>query len=186
MSRKHSMTVRRRAQGHDVRFCGVQLLPLVGANDAHPHSAVKTKDELVRLFQRPGETSHGGVCLQELVADGLFLSPLQSELVDKDDVVALCDSELGRVWRKGHARDHVVFRALCICRLGREFVLFLRRAHQRDAQHGPRSRQPIACCWGTNTAPCVQCGHSAAATSGALAALCQARSTHKPGFAYSS
>jgi hypothetical protein len=43
----------------------------------------------------------------ELVADGFLFSPIQADLIDEDDVVALGNSDLLGVWRELQSADEV-------------------------------------------------------------------------------
>ena len=53
----------------------------------------KTNDKVAVALVRPAHTSNRAI-LSELVADGLFLAPFSTELVDEDDVVRLSDCQL--------------------------------------------------------------------------------------------
>lgn len=90
-------------------------------------------DELVGPLGGPHEARDGARVL-ELVADGLLITPLGAQLVDKDHVVALRNGQLVALWREGHLPHNVILRAL-VRRLGQKFVLALTLIvkHEHDA-----------------------------------------------------
>lgn len=82
------------AYGDDEGLCGVDRRALVVPEDTHfDLSLGESEEELVVALGRPDHAGHGAV-LEELVANGLLLGPLESDLVDEHDVVGLSDGDL--------------------------------------------------------------------------------------------
>ena len=103
----------------------VERRRLVGLELPDLHLALgRGEDHLVVPSLRPGERGDG-LGLQKLVADGLLVPPLQTELVHEHYVVALRDGKLGGVGRERHPPHHEVFNTVGLRGLGGELVLAL-------------------------------------------------------------
>jgi hypothetical protein len=77
-------------------------------------TASESNHEFSRTVCRPGHASDRRV-LGELVADGLLVSPLGTELVDEDDVVRLSTGQFLRIGGEGDSA-HNVGSVVLVCR----------------------------------------------------------------------
>jgi hypothetical protein len=94
VARDKRVAVRRGTDSHDEGLGAVDTLALIVPEDTHLDLALsEAEEELVVSLGGPAHAGHGAV-LQELVADGLLLAPLEANLVDEDDVVGLGDGDL--------------------------------------------------------------------------------------------
>lgn len=89
------------------------MSPLFFCDAGHMH-------KLILSTRRPCQCSDGGG-LQELVAYGLFVAPFKPKLVYKNNIVALGDSQLSRIWGKAHG-PHNIRLWPSVGRLSRKFI----------------------------------------------------------------
>ena len=71
----------------------------------------QTKDNFVGMFGRPDDSSYRGLLLK-FVTDTFLITPFCANLVDENDIIGLCYSDLGRVWGKCQTFHSIRFRAL--------------------------------------------------------------------------
>ena len=120
MPRDYRPSVWRGADRHDERFGSINGLTLVVPQEANLHFALlQAEEELLVAIVGPAHAGDRAV-LQELVADGLLLTPLRADLVDEHDVVGLRDGDLLIVWREAncpHDVALVVFLSWSCCEL---------------------------------------------------------------------
>lgn len=124
MPRDYRPSVWRGADRHDERLRSVNGLALVVPQEANLHFALlQAEEELLVAIVGPAHAGDRAV-LQELVADGLLLTPLRANLVDEDDVVRLRDGDLLIIWGEANSAHNV---ALVVLLGGtrRELVLLL-------------------------------------------------------------
>mmetsp|Transcript_11730 Transcript_11730/g.22318 ORF Transcript_11730/g.22318 Transcript_11730/m.22318 type:complete len:241 (+) Transcript_11730:4627-5349(+) len=117
-----TLPVRSSSAGHNVAVCVEQQSGLVVPQNADTQFAVsQTEHDLVAAAMRPAKASHWRR-LGELVADSFLVSPVGSELVYEDDVVALSNSEFGAVRGEGQRANKVVTGSFLVARFCREFL----------------------------------------------------------------
>lgn len=124
MSRDDSWAIFWRGDWNNVGLSRIESIGLVGFKDTGSNFAVsKTEYQIVWMLFGPSHACDWGRD-RELVADGFFFAPVESDLVDEDDVVTLSNSDFGGVGREFQSPDEVWLLSL-VRWFGWELVFFL-------------------------------------------------------------
>ena len=122
MTRNHSCSISRWRQRDTIRLSCIKHTWFVRFKNSHSHLSIcQTENQLIWMVFWPSHSSYGSTHW-EFVADSFLLSPIETNFVDENDVITLCNCNFLRIWREFQSSDEIALLSF-VWRLCWELVL---------------------------------------------------------------